>query len=80
MEMSALSAKNVVNMALHDWKESINMSKRNWRGQGSNLENFSNLEIKKSYKVISLVLCAFIINEFNEYGDGEMPTVILLKW
>ena len=73
MEMSALSAKNVVNMALHDWKESINMSKRNRRGQGSNLENFSNLEIKKSYKVISLVLCAL-------YGDGEMPTVILLKW
>ena len=44
MEMSAIAAKNVVNMALHDWKEAFNISKRSRWGEGSNLEHPSNLQ------------------------------------
>ena len=44
MEMSAIAAKNVVNMALHDWREAFNISRRNGRLERSSSEDQSKFQ------------------------------------
>ena len=44
MEMSAIAAKNVVNMALHDWREAFNISRKNRRFERSSSEDQSKFQ------------------------------------